>query len=113
MVCRILKVSRSGYYRVPKKKESVEIELEKSVINCFEKNNGNYGRIRMKKEPARYTLAGLSTLLQDSISALSMTVLSLKMICNLFYRKYGDFSTVNDTILLYNKEGGYFRQDNE
>ena len=53
MVCRILRVSRSGYYRVPKKKESEEIELEKAVINCFEKNNGNYGRIRIKKELAR------------------------------------------------------------
>jgi transposase InsO family protein len=42
-------VSRSTFYRVSKTKESEEIELEKSVINCFEKHNGNYGRIRIKK----------------------------------------------------------------
>ena len=34
-------------------KESEEIELEKAVINCFQKHNGNYGRIRIKKELAR------------------------------------------------------------
>ena len=42
-------MSRSTFYRVSKTKESEEIELEKSVINCFEKHNGNYGRIRIKK----------------------------------------------------------------
>ena len=46
-------MSRSAYYRVSKTKESEEIELEKAVINCFEKHNGNYGRIRIKKEMAR------------------------------------------------------------
>ena len=46
-------MSRSEYYRVPKTKESEEIELEKAVINCFEKHNGNYGRIRIKKELER------------------------------------------------------------
>ena len=46
-------MSRSTYYRVPKRKESEEIELEKAVINCFKKNNGNYGRIRIKKELMR------------------------------------------------------------
>ena len=46
-------MSRSAYYRVSKIKESEEIELEKAVINCFEKHNGNYGRIRIKKEMAR------------------------------------------------------------
>lgn len=50
-------MSRSAYYRVPKTKESYEIELEKAVINCFEKNKGNYGRIRIKKELARNGLA--------------------------------------------------------
>jgi transposase InsO family protein len=50
-------VSRSAYYRVPKTKESYEIELEKAVINCFEKNKCNYGRIRIKKELARNGLA--------------------------------------------------------
>ena len=34
-------------------KESEEIGLEKTVINCFQKHNGNYGRIRIKKELAR------------------------------------------------------------
>ena len=46
-------MSRSAYYRISKTKESEEIELEKAVINCFEKHNGNYGRIRIKKEMAR------------------------------------------------------------
>jgi transposase InsO family protein len=50
-------VSRSAYYRVPKTKESYEIELEKAVINCFNKHNGNYGRIRIKKELARGGIA--------------------------------------------------------
>ena len=53
IVCEVLRVSRSAYYRVSKTKESEEIELEKAVINCFEKHNGNYGRIRIKKEMAR------------------------------------------------------------
>ena len=43
-------MSRSTFYRVTKAKESEEIELEKSVINCFEKHKGNYGRIRIKKD---------------------------------------------------------------
>ena len=46
-------MSRSAYYRIPKTKESKEIELEKAVIHCFEKHNGNYGRIRIKKALAR------------------------------------------------------------
>lgn len=46
-------MSRSTYYRISKAKESEEIECEKAVINCFEKHNGNYGRIRIKKELAR------------------------------------------------------------
>ena len=46
-------MSRSAYYQVSKTKEIEEIELEKAVINCFEKHNGNYGRIRIKKEMAR------------------------------------------------------------
>ena len=53
MVCEILKVSRSTYYRVPKKRESEEIELENKVINCFKANCGNYGRIRIKRELRR------------------------------------------------------------
>ena len=50
IVCDVLRVSRSTFYRVRKAKESEEIELEKSVINCFEKHKGNYGRIRIKKD---------------------------------------------------------------
>ena len=46
-------MSRSTFYRVSKPKESEEIELEKAVINCFEKNKGNYGRIRIKKDLSR------------------------------------------------------------
>ena len=46
-------MSRSTYYRTPKKQESEEIEIEKAVINCFEKHHGNYGRIRIKKELGR------------------------------------------------------------
>ena len=46
-------MSRSAFYRVPKTKESEEIELEKAIINCFEKHHGNYGRIRIKKEMMR------------------------------------------------------------
>lgn len=46
-------MSRSTYYRNAKTKESEEIECEKAVINCFEKHDGNYGRIRTKKELAR------------------------------------------------------------
>ena len=46
-------MSRSAYYRISKTKESEEIKRENAVINCFEKHNGNYGRIRIKKELAR------------------------------------------------------------
>ena len=50
MVCRIIQVSRSGYYREKKRKESEEIFLEKAIILCFKKHSGNYGRIRIRKE---------------------------------------------------------------
>ena len=46
-------MSRSAFYRVPKTKKSEEQELEKAVINCFKKHNGNYGRIRIKKDLKR------------------------------------------------------------
>jgi len=49
-VCKQLGVSRSEYYRIPKEQDSEEKELEKAVINCFEKNKGNYGRIRIRRE---------------------------------------------------------------
>ena len=43
-------MSRSGYYREKKRKESKEIFLEKAIILCFKKHSGNYGRIRIRKE---------------------------------------------------------------
>ena len=43
-------MSRSEYYRIAKEQDSEEKELEKAVIHCFEKNKGNYGRIRIRKE---------------------------------------------------------------
>ena len=49
-VCKLLGVSRSEYYRVPKEQDSEGKELEKAVINCFERNKGNYGRIRIRRE---------------------------------------------------------------
>ena len=33
-----------------KEQDSEEKEIEKAVINCFEKHKGNYGRIRIRKE---------------------------------------------------------------
>ena len=43
-------MSRSEYYRIAKEQDSEEKELEKAVIHCFEKNDGNYGRIRIRRE---------------------------------------------------------------
>ena len=43
-------VSRSEYYRIGKEADSEEKELEKAVINCYEKHKGNYGRIRIRRE---------------------------------------------------------------
>lgn len=42
-------MSRSEYYYNRKKAKSEKNEEEKEVINCFKKNNGNYGRIRIRK----------------------------------------------------------------
>ena len=56
-VCRLLGVSRSEYYRIPKEQDNEEKELEKEVINCFEKHKGNYGRIRIRKELLRKGVA--------------------------------------------------------
>ena len=50
-------MSRSAYYRIPRSKESEEIELEKVVIHCFKKNQGNYGRIRIKNELGKRGIA--------------------------------------------------------
>ena len=49
-------VSRSSYYKEPKKAESEEIALENAIINCFKKNRRNYGRIRIKKALARESI---------------------------------------------------------
>lgn len=43
-------MSRSEYYYVPKEKKSEEKEIEKRVIHCFKKHQGNYGRIRIRQE---------------------------------------------------------------
>ena len=48
-VCRLIGVSKSGYYSHKLPNESERSELEKAVIHCFEKNKCNYGRIRLKK----------------------------------------------------------------
>ena len=42
-------MSRSNYYRPKAKPNSEKIAEEIAVINCFEQNNGNYGRIRIRK----------------------------------------------------------------
>ena len=42
-------MSRSEYYRQAKETESEEIEAVNAVINCFNKNRGNYGRIRIRQ----------------------------------------------------------------
>ena len=44
----MLQVSRSGYYRLPATANSEKEADEKAVIRCFEKHNGNYGRIRIR-----------------------------------------------------------------
>ena len=50
IVCRILQVSKSGYYSHKVPSESEITEIEKAVINCFKKHNRNYGRIRIRKD---------------------------------------------------------------
>lgn len=42
-------MSRSEYYRPQKEKDSEEKAIEEAVILCFKENNGNYGRIRIRK----------------------------------------------------------------
>lgn len=49
MVCRMIKVSKSGYYKSKSKGKSEKTEEEKAVIHCFEKHRGCYGRIRIRK----------------------------------------------------------------
>lgn len=50
IVCRIIQVSRSGYYSHELRDENEISEQERQVIHCFEKHHGNYGRIRIRKE---------------------------------------------------------------
>ena len=49
MVCRILQVSRSAFYRKERPRKEKETEAEKAVIRCFRENRGRYGRIRICK----------------------------------------------------------------
>ena len=53
-VCRVLNVSRSGYYKAIRAEKREDSEIEKQVIHCFERHNGNYGRIRIRKELLRH-----------------------------------------------------------
>lgn len=50
MVCRLIGVSRSGYYRQKIQRAVNKIQTEEAVINCFKKHHGNYGRIRIRME---------------------------------------------------------------
>lgn len=49
IVCRIIQVSKSGYYSHKITDENEISEQEKEVINCFNENHGNYGRIRIRR----------------------------------------------------------------
>ena len=42
-------MSRSAYYRKNKQTDNEGKEIAEAVINCFEKNRRNYGRIRIRK----------------------------------------------------------------
>lgn len=42
-------MSRSAYYRQPKRLESKDIQKEQRVVHCFKKHDGNYGRKRICK----------------------------------------------------------------
>lgn len=66
MVCRVLNVSRSGFYSYSESVESEEIRAEEAVIHCFTRHNGNYGRIRIRKallkegiDISEYRIAGI------------------------------------------------------
>ena len=56
-VCRVIGVCRSNYYREPVKSESEKTEEEQAVIHCFNANDRNYGRIRLKKELSKAGIA--------------------------------------------------------
>ena len=63
-------VSRSIYYRENKQADNEETEIEKAVINCFKKNHGNYGRIRIRKallkERIRVSESKISRILREN-----------------------------------------------
>jgi len=46
----MLGVRRSGFYKERKRTEDEAKEDEQAVIQCFERNHGRYGRIRIRKE---------------------------------------------------------------
>ena len=50
MVCRILQVSRSAFYRKASTRKEKETEVEEAVVTCFKKHKSRYGRIRIRKE---------------------------------------------------------------
>lgn len=50
MVCRLIGVSRSGFYKQKIQRTVSKIQMEEAVINCFKRHKGNYGRIRIKIE---------------------------------------------------------------
>ncbi|MGN0500722.1 MAG: IS3 family transposase [Ruminococcus sp.] len=50
IVCRMLQVSKSGYYSHKIENINEKTEVENTVIHCFKKHNRNYGRIRIRKE---------------------------------------------------------------
>ncbi len=63
-------MSKSGYYSHILKSDSEKSEVEKAVINCFKKHNGNYGRIRIRKELLKQDLvvseAKISRILKEN-----------------------------------------------
>lgn len=51
VIIKALEISKRAYlYNLNSDKRVKEREIEKSVINCFHKNEGNYGRPRLKRE---------------------------------------------------------------
>lgn len=49
-VCRVLEISRSAYYSCQPTDKSEENAIEQAVVDCYEKNHGNYGRVRICRE---------------------------------------------------------------
>ena len=48
-ICEVIQVSRSTYYRIRKERDREEIAVEQTVINCFKRYQGNYGRRRIRQ----------------------------------------------------------------